>query len=120
MAFQPPDDPLGIAVQGRAREKRLAQQLSGLGPSIPVGPLPDPKWAGYFEAIDEATPRGKRLAFSQDTSSVPLDPADSVDAMNAASPYEMKPMAPSNQLGMAPPAHTLDALSLRSLKRGRR
>lgn len=46
------DDPLGIAVQGRAQAARQTQHLQDWGhPSF--GPLPDPKWDGLFQAMGE-------------------------------------------------------------------
>lgn len=112
MRFNPQDDPLGLAVSGRARERRIANQMTGKTSTI--GPLPNPQWDAFFQAADEAAgPRHVR--FGQDTDYVPLQ--QSADALNTGTPFEMTPMRPSNQLGMAPPARTLDALSLRSLKR---
>ncbi len=50
--FYGQDDPLGLAVKGRARERRIAASLQGLQPI--GGPLPDPNWDAYFQAADEA------------------------------------------------------------------
>jgi hypothetical protein len=110
--FNPQDDPLGLAVSGRARERRLKMQMTGGGNTI--GPLPDPQWDAFFQAADEAG-GGRHMRFGQDTTDTPLNPADSLNAMNAASPFDVKPMAPSNQLGTIPPATSI--ASLHSLKR---
>lgn len=50
--FDATDDPLGIAVQQRAREQRWQRMLAGQQPSM--GPLPDPRWEGFFQAVSEA------------------------------------------------------------------
>lgn len=46
-----PDDPLGVALQGRAREERINAQMAGQTPMF--GPLPNPQWEGYFQALQE-------------------------------------------------------------------
>src|SRR5882672_6996835 len=46
------DDPLGLAVQGRARDADIAARLHG---QVPIGgPLPDLRWQGFFQALDDA------------------------------------------------------------------
>lgn len=105
--FNTQDDPLGLAVSGRARERRINSRLHGLGPSIPVGPLADPMWDAAFQAIDEVG-GGRRVRFEQDTQALPLVQDEA--ALNTGTPFYMRPMVPSNQLG---------TLSLKSLKRGR-
>lgn len=52
MGFNAADDPLGIAVQGRAQQARQAQHLQDWGHPT-FGPLPDPKWDGFFQAMGE-------------------------------------------------------------------
>ena len=92
------EDPLGLAVKGRAREKRMSASLQGLTQA--GGPLPDPNWDGYFEAVDEQA-GGKPVRYGyadQPGSDLSRDPA------NIASQLDGMPMAetfndPSNQLG---------------------
>lgn len=45
-SFDPSTDPLGIGLQQRAAANR--QPYPGFGP------LPDPQWEGYFQAMNEA------------------------------------------------------------------
>lgn len=52
MTFNAADDPLGIAVQGRAQAARQKQHLDDWGHPT-FGPLPDPKWDGFFQAMGE-------------------------------------------------------------------
>ncbi len=47
------DDPLGIAVMQRAKQNRLQYEMAH-PESMQSGPLPDPRWDGYFQAVDEA------------------------------------------------------------------
>lgn len=61
--FDPQSDPLGIGVMSRARENRFKLAAKGLAPAI--GPLPDPQWEGFFQAIAEAHP-GKTVRYGQD------------------------------------------------------
>ncbi len=49
--FDPMEDPLALALKGRAREKRLAASLQGLQPI--GGPLPDQNWDALSQAMDE-------------------------------------------------------------------
>lgn len=57
------DDPLGIALQDRAMQQRQAQHLDEMEGDINHrmigGPLPDPRWEGLFQAMNE---RGIRRA----------------------------------------------------------
>lgn len=59
--FSPTTDPLGINVQARARAARFQQAANGM--QSPIGPLPDPQWDGYFQAVDEAAD-GKPVQFA--------------------------------------------------------
>lgn len=50
-------DPLGIALMGRAKAARDKQHLDSMSNvnSMQVGgPAPDPKWDGFFQAMNEA------------------------------------------------------------------
>ena len=92
------EDPLGLAVKGRAREKRLAASLQGLTQA--GGPLPDPNWDGYFEAVQEQA-GGKPVRYGY--ADQPEDDL-SRDPMAVASQLEGMPFAetfngPSSQLG---------------------
>lgn len=49
---QAQDDSLGIALKDRARQRRVGQR--NIQPASPFGPLPDPRWDAYFQALDEA------------------------------------------------------------------
>lgn len=49
--FDPSTDPLGIGVQSRASDARWRNILTGQGPT--QGPLPDSKWEGFFQALQE-------------------------------------------------------------------
>lgn len=49
--FDPRTDPLGIAVQGRARAEDFQDQLQHPNP---IGPLKDPRWEGFFQAVNES------------------------------------------------------------------
>lgn len=69
--FDPASDPLGIALQGRARDARQQQQLAD-PQSMTMGPLPDPQWDGFFQAVHEsnggapttfAGPKGPALGY---------------------------------------------------------
>lgn len=51
--FDPATDPLGIALQGRARDARQQQELAN-PKMMTAGPLPDPQWEGFFQAVHEA------------------------------------------------------------------
>jgi hypothetical protein len=50
--FDVNNDPLGIALQSRAADKRFRFQQDHPGSSF--GPLPDSRWDGFFQAMDEA------------------------------------------------------------------
>src|SRR5215510_9323082 len=41
------DDPLGLDLQARGMANARAQMS-------PIGPLPDPRWAGFFQALEDA------------------------------------------------------------------
>lgn len=49
----PGDDSLGIALQQRAAASRQQQHLTTDWNHPTFGPLPDPKWDGLFQAMDE-------------------------------------------------------------------
>jgi hypothetical protein len=89
------EDPLGLGVKGRARERRLTASLQGL--TSPIGPLPDQNWDGFFQAADEAA-AGRHVRF-------------------AGSPYSEPG---SNQLhgytSQPPPAQPQEPESLRGLR----
>lgn len=53
MGFNPAEDPLGIAVQGRAQAARQSRHLNEDWGHPTFGPLPDPKWDGFFQAMKE-------------------------------------------------------------------
>lgn len=59
--FNAQDDPLGVGVQQRAKDKHWQQVMQGL--STPFGPLYDPKWDAYFQATEEAA-GGRPVAFT--------------------------------------------------------
>jgi hypothetical protein len=55
MAFDPNTDPLGIALKGRARDARQAQMTNDpSGQQFMSGPLPDPNWDAWFQAVQES------------------------------------------------------------------
>lgn len=60
--FDASTDPLGIAVQQRARDRRIADMTANPMAHV-LGPLPDPRWEGYFQAVDE-TAGGKPVDFA--------------------------------------------------------
>lgn len=68
-SFDPTTDPLGIAVQGRARQARFQQAVHGVAPQ---GPLPDPRWDGYFQAAGEAG-GGRNVSFDPSGSGLAND-----------------------------------------------
>lgn len=98
------EDPLGLAVKGRAREKRIADQLQGLNPL--GGPLVDPNWDGFFQASQEAG-GGKSPKFgyaSMPEDDLSRDPAAVLSQLNGLPMAEtFNPM--SQQLGT--PLHGL-------------
>jgi hypothetical protein len=48
-------------LQAQARQKRFADAVAN--PSSQMGPLPDPKWDAYFQAVNEAG-GGKPVKFA--------------------------------------------------------
>ncbi len=50
------DDPLGLGLKGRARERRLTASLSAFQPV--GGPLADPNWDAYLQSLDEQNVSG--------------------------------------------------------------
>jgi hypothetical protein len=95
--FDPQSDPLGLGLQARARENRF--RLAAAGRLSPIGPLPDPQWEGFFQAVSEANP-GKRVQYGQDN-------PEGTDLTNAQSG---DPNMLSRQLG------TLSLSALRRLR----
>jgi hypothetical protein len=79
--FDPATDPDGTALMQRAAAARQADHLSQMGLDYglsgpgggvgqvlgqavhQMGPLPDPRWDGYFEAVNEAA-GGKPVSFA--------------------------------------------------------
>jgi hypothetical protein len=60
--FDPASDPLGIALQQRGMDSYWADRAEH--PNTPMsGPLPDPKWQGFFQAIKEAA-SGRQVKFA--------------------------------------------------------
>ncbi len=61
--FNAINDPLGqlINLQAKARQRRFSEAVAN--PMSQTGPLPDPQWDAYFEAVDEANP-GKTTKFT--------------------------------------------------------
>ena len=51
--FDPATDPLGIGVQSRGMDSRFQYNIDHPGSSL-FGPLPDPRWEGFFQALKEA------------------------------------------------------------------
>jgi len=111
--FNPADDPLGLALKGRAREHQINARLHG-GTS-PIGPLVDPNWDAYAQAISEVAGPKKGVRFGYYDQPAP-DLTRDPDAMAAsAANFPMQPggIQKSQQLGTPidlPP-------SIRSLKR---
>lgn len=58
--FDPTTDPLGLGLQARARDRRWQDVVKGN--VNPIGPLPDPQWDAFFQAVKESNP-GKRMVF---------------------------------------------------------
>lgn len=92
------DDPLGLGVKGRAREKRLAASLQGLMPA--GGPLADPNWDAYAQAVEEAA-GGKKVRYGyvdQPEDDLSRDPA-AVASQIGGMPFAETFNGPSTQLG---------------------
>lgn len=108
--FSPQDDPLGLGLQQRARDRRWKDVVNGTQQTI--GPLQDPHWDALFQAVGESA-KGRPVKFglsdpeinTQDTN--PVEYARQTRALNQASPFAATLQEPSKQLG-AP-------LSLRAL-----
>jgi hypothetical protein len=65
--FDPQDDPLGLGLKQRARERRMS--LAALQPQTAgymSGPLPDENWDAYFQAVEEAA-NGRPVSFQGGT-----------------------------------------------------
>lgn len=107
------EDPSGIAVQTRARDRRIQMFQDHMGDNYDVmtqasaghGPLPDPLWDGYFQAVEEAKPDpnmrsrfGYATQEKADTSRDPVHAAQTLDPNIGG----MKALnSPSSQLGTA-------------------
>lgn len=52
--FDPSDDPLGIGIQDRAQKRRQSFALNEGWGHPTFGPLPDPRWEGFSQALGEA------------------------------------------------------------------
>jgi hypothetical protein len=62
--FDPQDDPLGLGLKSRARERRQSQLTNNpAAQTYMSGPLPDQNWDAFFQAVDEANP-GKPVKFA--------------------------------------------------------
>lgn len=48
--FDPNTDPLGVGLMARARQHQFEDTVANPMNHV-VGPLPDPKWDAYFEAL---------------------------------------------------------------------
>lgn len=65
--FDAQDDPLGLGLKQRARERRASlQNMNPQALSYMSGPLPDENWDAYFQAVDEAA-GGRKVNFSGGT-----------------------------------------------------
>lgn len=62
--FNPQDDPLGLGLMQRARERRQAQLNNNpAAQTYMSGPLPDQNWDAFFQAVSESNP-GKSINFA--------------------------------------------------------
>lgn len=61
--FDPQEDPLGLGLKARARERRFADQMIHPAGAFASGPLPDENWDAFFQAVSEANP-GKNVNFA--------------------------------------------------------
>lgn len=101
--FSPQSDPLGVGLQNRARQHRF--ELAAAGLESPIGPLPDPQWDAYFQAIGEAA-NGKPVRYAQDSNEIPdptFDPGyrdQNQDLMPLALPKNFVARMRSTQLGV--------------------
>jgi len=109
--FNPQDDPLGLGLQSRAREHRWLDTIGGN--TSPLGPLPDPMWDSYFQAVAEAA-HGRPVKFAQE-SPISNDYMNDPDnyANNRAVLGFTQQNAPSRQLGTAGISPALLALQRR-------
>lgn len=62
-------DPTGISQMMRAKDHRF--QYTVAHPTDAIGPLPDPRWEGYFQALDDAGVQGIQGAPSTYNQSLP-------------------------------------------------
>lgn len=91
-------DPSGIDQMTRARERRFKYQVGN--PNAPIGPLPDPRWEGYFQAVEDAT-GGRRARFGywdQPQADITRDPTWAASSAQEM-PQAMTAFPKSNQLG---------------------
>lgn len=65
--FDPNEDPLGLGLKARARERRWAESVMNPGAqAFMSGPLPDQDWDAFFQAVEESNP-GKAVNFAGGT-----------------------------------------------------
>ena len=81
--FNAINDPLGqlINLQAQVRQRRFADAVANPATQT-TGPLPDPQWDAYFEAVDQANP-GKKTTFDSG-GDLPNSPA--LKGLQAAAP----------------------------------
>ncbi len=115
------EDPLGLGVKGRARESRLKASLQGLQPV--GGPLVDPNWDAYFQAVNEAG-GGKKMKFQyEDPPAADLSrDSEAVASQLEGMPFAETFNAASNQLGTPlerkPLGTTYSRASVKALRKG--
>jgi hypothetical protein len=116
--FSPQTDPLGIGLMAKAREQRF--RATAAGQTSPIGPLPDPQWEGFFQAVHDAVPAGKEVKFGMDNPTVdetyndPEQFGRQERALGHLGPAPMHLMGQSRQLG------TISGAALDSLRRLRK
>ena len=91
------DDPLGLALKGRAANQRLALMSQGLtsgggDPAFLSGPLPDQGWEATLQGLHEAGGRVSQAPGAQQQPA--LDPND-------PTPLSVQMLRQSNQIGTA-------------------
>src|SRR5262245_38267304 len=102
-----PDDPLGLDVQARGMENARANML-------PFGPLPDPKWAGFFQALaDRGVQKlaaGPSAPVSNQLRGRPLQPwtwpgtaGDALEGVARSMPWYVPPPPPPPEEPVAAP-----------------
>lgn len=98
--FDPQDDPLGLGLKARARERRFAEQvMNPAAQTYMSGPLPDQNWDAFFQAVGEAAP-GKKVNFSGGTDpSGAIAPEADAGTAFAAHSNQFRGYDPYRQLG---------------------